>query len=207
MRRRSTTWGRGETLTLHSAHTPGAQYSAFQANLQREIARCLGVTVESLTMDHTQATYSSVRMAGATIWPITVRRRQRIVAPLAQGIYEAWLDEGIAEGRIPFKGGYRAFAANRAAVSAADWQGPARPSADPFKDANADKVRLEMGAATLQQICAERGADWEEVLDQIARENARFDEMGIRSPFGRSTGGAGGPLGGAIEGQRTPAND
>ena len=98
--------GPGEKLELHTAQAGGAHYEAFQRNLLREVARCLGVTVESLTMDHSSASYSSSRMAVASVWPTVVRRRERIVAPVAQGIYEAWLDEAIAEGRIPFKGGY-----------------------------------------------------------------------------------------------------
>ena len=145
-------------------------------------------------------------MAVASVWPTVVRRRERIVAPVAQGIYEAWLDEAIAEGRIPFKGGYRAFAANRDLVVDAEWRGPARPSADPYKDALAEKVRLESGTMTLQEVWAERGLDWEEGLDQIGREQDRFEEIGVRSPFGRSTGGGAGPQGAATEGTRDPAN-
>lgn len=198
--------GPGEKLELHTATAGGSEYGAFQRNLLREVARCLGVTVENLTMDHTGASYSSTRMAVASVWPTIVRRRERIAAPLAQGIYEAWLDEAIAEGRVPFKGGYRAFAANRDRVIDAEWRGPARPSADPYKDALAEKVRLETGTMTLQEAWSERGQDWEEGLAQIQRENARFEEMGIRSPFGRSTGGGGGPLGAAAEGTREEAN-
>lgn len=192
--------GPGEALTLHSSATPGPQYLPFQNNLLRELARCMGVTVESLTMDHTQASYSSTRMAVASVWPTIVRRRERIAAPLVQGIYEAWLDEMIGTGRIPFKGGHRAFAANRARVIDTEWRGPARPSADPYKDALADKVRLEMGATTLQKICAAHGEDWEETIDQIERESERLRRAGIVSPFGRMNGGDGpGPLGAASE--------
>lgn len=198
--------GPGESLTLHSSATPGPQYQPFQLSLLRETARCIGVTVESLTMDHSSASYSSTRMAVASVWPTVVRRRERIAAPFAQGIYEPWLDEMIGTGRIPFKGGYRAFAANRERVVDAEWRGPARPSADPYKDALADKVRLEIGAGTLQEIWAERGLDWEEGIDQMGREVERLTAAGIPHPFGRKTGGDGaGPLGAAAEGRREDA--
>lgn len=199
--------GPGEKLELHTTHAGGPSYADFQRNLLREVARCMGVTVESLTMDHSAASYSSTRMAVASVWPTVTRRRERIAAPLAQGIYEAWLDEAIAEGRVPFKGGYAAFAANRDRVIDAEWRGPARPSADPYKDAMAEKVRLETGTMTLQEAWAERGQDWEEGLAQIAEEHRRFDKMGVRSPFGRSTGGAGGPMGAAADGNREEAQD
>lgn len=199
--------GPGEKLELHNAHLPGAQYESFQRNLLRELARCLGITVESLTMDHSSASYSSTRMAVASVWPTVLRRRERVIAPLAQGIYEAFLDEAIAEGRVPLKGGYRAFEANRDRVIDAEWRGPVRPSADPVKDAQAQKIRLETGTMTLQQAWAEQGGDWEEALDQIGAEHARMEAIGVRSPFGRSTGGGAGPLGLAVEGMREPAND
>lgn len=198
--------GPGETLTLHSSATPGPQYQPFQLGLLREMARCLGVTVENLTMDHSSASYSSTRMAVASVWPTVIRRRERIAAPFAQGIYEAWLDEMIGTGRISFKGGYRAFAANRQKVVDTEWRGPARPSADPYKDALADKVRMETGSMTLQEIWAERGLDWEEGIDQMGREVARLTAVGIPHPFGRRTGGDGaGPLGAAAEGRREDA--
>ena len=199
--------GPGEELELHSSMTPGPQYEPFQKGLLREMARCLGVTFESLTMDHSGASYSSTRMAVASIWPTIVRRRERIVAPMAQGIYEAWLDEQIGTGAIPFKGGYRAFAANREKVVDTEWRGPSRPSADPYKDALANKVKLETGQTTLKAICAEAGEDWEEVADQAAREVARFTEAGITPPHGRMSGGEGaGPQGAAADGMREPAN-
>ena len=198
--------GPGEDLKLHTSQTPGPQYKEFQHSLLREFARCLGVTFESLVMDHSTASYASVKMANASVWPIVMRRRERIVAPFAQAIYEAWLDEEIASGRIPFKGGHRAFKANRRKVVDAEWRGPSRASADPHKDAIAAKVELETGTTTLQRICAAKGLDWEEELDQVEREATRFDAIGIKAPFGRMAGGDAGPLGGAADGMREPPN-
>lgn len=199
--------GPGEELELHSTATPGPQYEPFQKGLLREMARCLGVTFESLTMDHSGASYSSTRMAVASIWPTILRRRERIVAPMAQGIYEAWLDEQVGTGAIPFKGGYRAFAANREKVVDAEWRGPSRPSADPYKDALANKVKLETGQTTLQAICAEAGEDWEEVADQAEREVTRFNDIGITPPHGRMSGGSGaGPDGAAADGMSERSN-
>ncbi|MCJ8517815.1 lambda family phage portal protein [Pseudorhizobium tarimense] len=200
--------GPGEEFEMHTAATPGSQYIPFSQNLQREMARCLGVTFESLSMDHSSSTYSSVRMAVSTMWPITTRRRERIAAPFAQALYEAWLEESIAEGRIPLKGGYQAFLANKQKVVWAEWRGPEKPSADPYKDSLANKVDLETGAATLQRIYAAKGLDWEEELEQAGKEKAKLDAMGIPAPHGRSQGGSGaGPLGGAADGRRDPIRE
>ncbi len=199
--------GPGEEFQMHTAATPGSQYLPFSQNLQREMARCLGITFESLSMDNSAATYSSVRMSTSTVWPITTRRRERVAAPFAQGVYESWLEEGIAEGRIPLKGGYRAFLANKQKVVWAEWRGPERPTADPYKDALADKVQLETGSTTLQRIYAAKGLDWEEEVEQAGREIKRLEDIGMAVPHGRSRGGSGGPLGAAAEGQRDPTNE
>lgn len=197
--------GPGEDLKFVTANTPGNNYLPFTQHLHREIARCMGVTATSLTMDFNGATYSSVRMEVATIWPIAVRRRERIAAPFAQAVFEAWLDEEIASGRILFKGGYRAFAANRQKVCWAEWRGPSKPTADDYKSAMAQKVRLETGVSSLADECGEDGKDWEETARERARERAIIvDELGLSDPFARMTGGAG-PLGAAADGNREPA--
>ncbi|MGQ2906731.1 MAG: phage portal protein [Aliihoeflea sp.] len=200
--------GPGEEFEMHTAATPGSQYVPYKQDLQREMARCLGLTATSFTMDHSNSTYSSVRMETATIWPIVLRRRERIAAPFAQGIFEAWLEEGIAEGRLPLKGGLQAFLANRERVVGSEWRGPPKPSADPYKDALADKVGLETGTRSLKRIYAEQGLDWEEETDQIALEIEKMIAIGMAVPHGRSRGGNGaGPDGAAVEGARTPARE
>ena len=199
--------GPGEELELKTATTPGSAYKDFFQNLQREIARCLGVTFETLSMDHSDASYSSVRMAVASIWPAVMRRRTRIVAPFAQAIYERWLDEQIGTGRIAFKGGYRAFERDRESVYQAEFQGPEKPSADPYKDALAMEKRLELCVSSHAEECQAAGKNPQEVLTQVGREIKSMEAAGIPIPFGRKRGGSGGPEGGATEGNRTPAKE
>ncbi|WP_286086167.1 phage portal protein [Agrobacterium sp. RC10-4-1] len=199
--------GPGETFEMHTAATPGAQYLPFFQSLLKEIARCLGITYEALAMDHSNASYSSVRMAVATIWPIVMRRRSRIVAPFLQGVFERWLDEMIFRKVIPFKGGYAAFSRDRESVYQSEWSGPAAPSADDYKAALAVKIRLETGISTFHDECALAGKNGEEQIEQLGIEKKMFEAAGVPHPFGRSQGGGGGPLGAAAVGNRDPAKD
>lgn len=195
--------GPGEEFQMHTAQTPGNQYLPFSQSLRREMARALGITFESLSMDYSNATYSSVRMGISSIWPIAVRRRERIAAPFCQGIYEPWLDEMVYRGSIPFKGGYRAFAANRRAVTWTEWQGPSQPTADDYRSAMAAKVRLESGVSSLADESALMGRNWEDVSEQRAAEREFLLQRGLPVPFERMSGGAG-PNGAAMDGQREP---
>lgn len=198
--------GPGEEFELHTTSTPSSDYIAFFQNLLREIARCLGVTFESLSMDHSNATYSSVLMSVATIWPIVMRRRTRIVIPFLQAIYERWLDEMIETGRIHLKGGREIFRRHREAVFQAEWHGPGAPSADNYKAVMADKIEMEIGVSSFSDICAKRGKNGQEQIVQLGREKKQFEDAGVPHPFGRSQGGAG-PQGAAMDGNREPAKD
>lgn len=175
----------GEDLQFRTASTPGPQYLPFKAALSREMARAIGCTYAGLSMDHTNATYSSTRMENASIWPIVMRRRERLAGPQCQMIYENWLDEAIGEGRIPLKGGYAAFQAHRDRICWAQWQGPAKPTADDYKSARASSEKIANGTSTLAIECAELGVDADEVFAQRVREHKRYEEAGMRSPYDR----------------------
>lgn len=169
----------GEKLNFQNSKAPGDNYEQFAKFLLREIARCLGITFETLTGDYSSATYSSVRMATSELWPLILSRRTNIPGRFYHLVYEAWLEENIEAGRIPFKGGFYAFLEYREAASRADWRGPAKPQADDLKTSRAHETYKRMGVMTDEQICAELGNDWEDVQSQIAREMASRKRLGI----------------------------
>lgn len=169
----------GESLKFNRSEHPNDTYEAFSKFLLREIARCLGLTFETLTGDYTGATYSSVRMATAENWPIILSRRNNICGRFLQHVYEAWLEEEIESGRIEFPGGYMAFLANRQAAVSAEWRGPAKPQADDLKSAKAHEVYKKLGVVTDEMICADLGVDWEDVYEQRAREKAKRERLDL----------------------------
>jgi lambda family phage portal protein len=165
----------GEDLKFHSPEQPTSNYREFALHLLREMARCLGLTYESATGDYTGATYSSVRQAVNEIFGITKGRRKYLLAPFMQPIYEAWLEEEIAAGNIPFPGGYENFLANRAAACRAEWAGDPKPVADDLKAAQAALIYRGMGVVSDQMIANDLGVDVEDVYAQRAREKALRD--------------------------------
>lgn len=173
----------GEKLDFKNAMTPHGEYLPFAKALSRDAARALGISYAGFTLDFEGATYSSTRMENASIWPVTTRRRERIAGALCQAIYEAALEEAIAEGRFPFRGGYQAFAANRYAVTWAQWQGPAKPTADDHKSARAATERIQNGTSSIEIEASELGHDAEELFEQRRREHERYVAAGMASPY------------------------
>lgn len=169
----------GEKLTFNASQSPNDNYEAFARMLLREIARCIGVTFETLTGDYTGATYSSVRMATSETWPTTLYRRKHWAAPVCQAVYNAWLDEQIEVGVIPFPGGIEAFRENADAATKADWRGPPKPQADDLKTQKAYEGYRNMGVMTDEQICAELGHDWEDVYEQREREKKMREKLDL----------------------------
>jgi len=169
----------GEKLEFHASKSPNATYEAFAKFLLREIARCLGMTFETLTGDYSGATYSSVRMATSETWPIILARRQNIVGRFYQTVYEAWLEEEIEAGRLPFPGGIEAFLENRDAVCRAEWRGPAKPQADDLKTAKAHEVYKRLGIMSDERISADLGFDWEDEYEQRDREKKLRAKLGL----------------------------
>lgn len=173
----------GEKLNMQSSKHPNGNYEAFAKFLLRETARCLGMTFEAVSGDYSSATYASVRMSVSENWPLTLHRRKVIPGRFSQTVFEAWIEEEIDAGLIPFPGGLDGFLANRPAAIRADWRGPAKPQADDLKAAKAYETLKSLGVITDEAICADMGTDWEDVYEQLQREQSLREKLGLRDPL------------------------
>lgn len=64
---------------------------------------------------------------------------------------------------------------------------------DPAKESTADKTALQSGQKTYPEICAERGKDWRQAIDETAEVLAYGREKGIEMGgviFGNGTAAA-----------------
>jgi capsid protein len=48
-----------------------------------------------------------------------------------------------------------------------------------LKDVQASKLEYAMGLTTLEQLCAEQGKDYKDIIEQQARERVLLKEKGI----------------------------
>ena len=181
----------GEKLKLQGSEHPNSTYGAFANYLLREIASCLGVMPSDLTGDYRGDTYSSVRMGIAKKWPLMEYRRRHIPGRFAQAVFEAWLEEEVDAGRIPLDGGIDRFVACRTSLVRADWRGPPKPQADDVKAAKAHETRYRLGVMSQEMICNDLGVDHEDVHEQLAREHASRERLGLPDPALMLSGGGG----------------
>lgn len=177
----------GESLKFNTSQTPNNNYQAFSRLLLREISRCAGMTFEEATGDYNGATYASINMASAVVWPIVLMRRYFTAVPLVQPVYEGWLEGEIEAGRQGFPGGIEAFLANKRAACRAFWRGPPKPQGDWLKMAKAYETLRNMGVISDEQICADLGSDWQDVMEQRAQERAERKRLDLPETDAAST--------------------
>jgi len=165
----------GAKLSGFQPGRPNAAFEGFMYAVLRHIAAGLNIPYELLTKDFSQTNYSSARAALLEAWRFFIGRRRWIKEYWLDPIYELWLEEAVQLGRIEAPSFYE----HRYAYSRCRWIHAGRGWVDPVKEANAAKIRMDAGLSTLEMECAEQGQDWEEVIEQRAREKQAIADSGL----------------------------
>lgn len=172
--------GLGENESIETAN-PGRNNSAFDGfvvAICRQIGAALEIPYE-LLMKHFTSSYSASRAALLEAWKMFKMRRSWLVQTFCQPIYEEWLAEAVAKGRINAPGFFDDPAV-RAAWCGADWYGPSQGQLDPLKEANAAKVRVEESFSTREREAAElTGTSFERIHSVRTREEAKRRAAGL----------------------------
>lgn len=153
-------------------------FDAFVSQLIKQIGAAIGVPYEVIMKNFTSS-YSASRAAMLQAWEEFKLRRTWFARDFCQPVYEAWLAEAVAIGRIEAPGFFD-DPAIRAAWCHADWYGPTMSILDPVKDITGSALRVQYGLSTREREAAEMtGTDFEENLDQLAWEQQRLQELGL----------------------------
>lgn len=168
-----------EELKAIKPEHPISGFESFESAMLRHISRSTGTSFEQLSGDYSKTTYSSARAAMHEAWGHITSRREVGASKLATHIMRSVMDEMVLTGRMPLPAGVTDYRAARPFLSQCKWIGAGRSIIDEVKSANANKIRLENGETTLAQICAEQGLEWDEVLQQRAREKRLMAELGL----------------------------
>jgi capsid protein len=86
-----------------------------------------------------------------------------------------FIDMLVLQGKIPAS----AVSSSKINLYATQWTAPKFESVDPVKDTQADLKRIRMGVLTLSEAIAQNGYDPDAQLQEIARINAKLDELEI----------------------------
>lgn len=171
----------GEKVTAPTPGRPNPQFDPFFRACVQQIGMAIGMPSEVLLMSYTSS-YSAARAALLMAWRLFMGWREFLRVNFCQPVYDLWLSEEVAAGRIAAPG-FFADPVVRAAWAAAHWVGDGPGSIDPEKEVNAAKARVELGISTLQaESQAFDGVDWETKHAQQVREAKARREAGMAMP-------------------------
>lgn len=180
----------GDDVTFANPMRPNTAFDGFVTAVLRQVGVALGLPFEVL-IKHFTASYSAARAALLEAWRFYMNRRAWIAHVFCQPIYEAWMDEAVASGRISAPG-YFQDAGLRRAYQRAEWIGDAPGSIDPVKEVQAAQQRMDAHLTThAEEAMALTGTVWEEKFPQIVKENKMLAEAGLLPSPGTPSGAPG----------------
>ena len=170
----------GEKIDIADSKRPSSNFDAFTTALAKYVGAALEIPVELLIKSF-NSSYSASRAALLEAWKAFRMKRKWLAADFCQPLYEIFLTEAIANGRIKAPGFFLDPAIKKA-YCRAQWNGPAPGMLDPVKEATAAEKRIAIGVSTRQRESIEMtGTDFDANVAQLARENQLMKEAGLVS--------------------------
>lgn len=170
--------GENEKIQEASPGRPNANFDGFVTSICRQIGAALEIPYEVLLKNFTSS-YSASRGALLEAWKMFKMRRQWLADSFCQPIYEEFLTEAIAKGRIEAPG-FFVDPMIRKAYCQAEWNGPSQGQLDPLKEVNAAEKRVQNGFTTrAQETVSLGGGDFFKNLELRIIEEKMMREGGL----------------------------
>lgn len=170
----------GKSIEIADSKRPSSNFDAFTTSLAKYVGAALEIPVEILIKSFSSS-YSASRAALLEAWKAFRMKRAWLAADFCQPVYEIFLTEAIASGRLKAPG-FFLDPLIRMAYCKAQWNGPAQGMIDPVKEASAAEKRINIGISTRQRETIEMtGGDFDSNVAQLARENQLMRAAGLLS--------------------------
>lgn len=168
----------GWELSGFKSEQPTTTYPGAKATLIAEIGRCFNMPYNKAAGDSSKYNYASGRLDyqvyEASLWV----EQDDCELVVLDALLAEWLNEAaLIEGYLP-----QSLRKRFEILPAHQWFWDGVGHVDPQKEASAQATRLASNTTTLAIEYAREGLDWEESLQQRARELARMRELGIPVP-------------------------
>ncbi len=169
----------GESVVFGEPNIPTAGFETFMKTICRLIGSALELPYDVLLKEF-NSSYSASRGALQQAWEMFKMRRSWFVNDFCRPVYETWLAEAVARGRIQAPGFFN-DPLIRAAWSGARWDGPVQAQLDPVKEASANELLVAHGWKTNEQITREYyGGNWAENIEQLNHETDLFADAAAK---------------------------
>lgn len=174
----------GMKVEAFTPQHPTAAFPDFVKGILRSVATGLGVSYNALANDLEGVNYSSIR-AGMLDERDSYRDIQQwLIEHFHQRVYDAWLPWAYTANRLDAR-------VPLARYQAITWQPRGWAWVDPEKDVNAAILARQHHMGSRQQVLAGVGLEFEEVLDDLVKEERMIRERGLAPAPTATPGGNG----------------
>ncbi|KEQ22314.1 portal protein [Paenibacillus tyrfis] len=170
--------GEGESVSFGDPKHPTAGFDTFMKAMAQLAGASLDMPYEVL-LSVFNSSYSASRAALLQAWRSFRDRRDWFAHDFCQPVYETWLFEAVATGRIQALGFFN-DPVRRKLWSQAIWIGPSPGQIDPLKEVQASERKIANGFSTHERETAEQtGMDWDSNMDVLQREWQKRRELPV----------------------------
>ena len=159
----------GKKVSTVNPIRANSAFESFVGSLQTTIGASMEIPKEVLTKKY-ESNYTAARGALLDFWKTVRVYRTRFNKQFNQPVYEMWLSEAVAAGRIEAPGFFDDPAIRRAWCGC-KWMGASMGHVDPLKEVNAAEKRIACNITTQEQEASEyNGNDWNANIRQRRKE-------------------------------------
>lgn len=161
----------GESIQSVQPTHPHTGFDAFIRALCEQVGAALEIPADLLLMSF-NSSYSASRAALLEAWKGFRMRREWLADDFCRPVYERWLTEAVALGRISAPG-FFSDPIIRQAYLGSEWIGPSQGQLDPTKEVAAAVSAIENGLSTREAEAVKlNGSEFNRNADKLAVENA-----------------------------------
>lgn len=154
--------------------SPNSEFGDFVKAMLRGISAGLGCNYNTLCNDLESVNYSSLRAGSIEEREYWKDIQQWFIDNFLERVYPAWLEMAALSGQIQIN-----FSEIDRYISP-EWQPRRWDWVDPLNDVKAKLLELKNGLTTRTKILAEKGIDFEDVLEELKREKDLMEKYGIK---------------------------
>lgn len=165
-----------ESIEIANPTRPNTGYGDFVDSILKQVAVGLGLPQEYM-LKNMNSSYSASRAAIMLAWEMFNTRRKWLVREFCQPVYEEWLSEAVAKGRVNLPGFFDDLSI-KAAWCRTNWIGSNPIQIDPVKEVTAAKIRIDECLSTREHEAMQLGSgSFDEILPIREIEEKGMDKV------------------------------
>lgn len=163
----------GEDVATFNPNRPGGTFGLFMERILRDVSSGLNLPYEVVAKDFSRSNYSNTRAALLEARRFFMMQQRFVSDKLGQPVFAMLLEEAYLRDELEILDFYE----NRPAYVRANWITPGWQWVDPENEVNASVAAVDNNLSNLTEEAAAHGRDWEETLEQRAREKKKIKDL------------------------------